>query len=302
MRLRLLVSVALFAAMLPFCASSTAAVNPCQPWAVKDLVTGLGVLENLLPTKNEIFFSGGGIQRFTRSGPPTLFAAADRPGGLRIRDGALFFVTGDGLQSGALGTPDGTIQRLDLRTKKQTTWATGLTMPNGFTFLPDGSALTSRDLSGLNPTGITRITPQGVVQPSWSNQNDSNGLAVDPTGRYLYSDETFTFPSNVYRTEIANPSRRTVVASLGGLKGVPPKGLDDLTLSSSGALYVTANSAGQVIRVDPRTGGSCVVAKGLTTISSVRQGAGGAFPTSRLYATTFTGRIAEITPPAGVRP
>ncbi len=287
--------------MLPFSASSSAAVNPCQPWAVTDLVSGLGVIENLLPTRTEIYFSSGGIQRFTRTGPPTLFAAADRPGGIQLRDRALFFVTGDGLQSGALGTADGTIQRLDLRTKKRTTWATGLTMPNGFIFLPDGSALTSRDVSGLNPTGITRVSRKGVVQPSWSNQNDSNGMAVDPGGRYLYSDETFTLPANVYRTEIAHPERRTVVASLGGLK-VPPKGLDDLMMSRSGVLYVAANSAGQIIRVDPRTGSSCVVADGLTTISSVRQGAGGAFPSGRLYATTFTGRIAEITPPTGITP
>ncbi|MCW2545085.1 MAG: hypothetical protein JWM40_2637 [Frankiales bacterium] len=301
MRLPLLVSAALVAATIPFATTSSAAVSPCQAWAVTDLVTGLGVLENLLPTRNEIFFSGGGVQRFTRGAAPTLFAAASSPGALRIKDGALWFVTGDGLQSGAFGRADGTLQRLDLRTKKQTTFATGLTMPNGFTFLPDGSAVTSRDLSVLNPTGITRITTKGVVQPSWSNQNDGNGMAVDPTGRYLYSDETFTPASNIYRTEIAHPERRTVLTSLGGVK-VPPKGLDDLTLSSSGALYVAANSAGQVIRVDPRTGGSCIIASGLTTISSVRQGAGGAFPRNHLYATTFTGRIAEITPPAGVTP
>jgi sugar lactone lactonase YvrE len=172
-------------------------------------------------------------------------------------------------------------------------------MPNGFTFLPDGSALTSRDVAGLHPTGITRVVGSHV-QEGWSDQADSNGLAVDPSGRYLYSDETFTYAATVYRTEIAHPSRRTVVATLGG-PGVP-KGLDDLMLSSSGALYVAANSAGEVIRLDPRTGASCVVASGLTTISSVRQGAGGAFPTTRLYATTFSGRIAEIVPPAGVRP
>jgi sugar lactone lactonase YvrE len=237
--------------------------------------------------------------RFTRGATPSLVAAAESPGGLRIKDGALWWVTGDGLQSGAFGRADGTVERLDLRTRKQTTWATGLTMPNGFTFLPDGSAVTSRDVSGLNPTGITR-TVRGVVQERWSDQADSNGLAVDPTGRYLYSDETFTYGSKVYRTEIAHPSRRTVVATLGG-PGVP-KGLDDLTRASSGALYLAANSAGEVIRLDPRTGVSCVVATGLTTISSVRQGAGGAFPANRLYATTFTGRLVEITPPAGVTP
>ena len=298
MRLPLLILVAVLA--LPFAPASRAAVSPCQAWSVTDLATGLGVLENLLPTRNEIYYSGDGVMRFTRGAAPTLVTAADSPGALRIRDGALWFVTGDGSVSGALGRSDGTLQRLDLRTHKQTTWATGLTMPNGFTFLPDGSAVTSRDVSGLSPTGITRITPKHVVQPSWVNQNDSNGLVVDRSGRYLYSDETFTYASTVYRTEIAHPSRRTVVATLGGL-GVP-KGLDDLTMSSSGVLYVAANSGGEVIRLDPRKGSSCVVASGLTTISSVRQGAGGAFPSGRLYATTFTGRLVEITPPAGVTP
>ena len=300
MRLRLLVAALLLAATTPLVGVADAAGGPCRPWTVTDLATGQGVLENLLPTPHEIFFSGGGVMRFTRSGPPSLVAAAASPGALRIRDGALWFVTGDASMSGALGRADGTLQRLDLRTHRQTTWASGLTMPNGFTFLPDGSAVTSRDVSGLKPTGITRIRNH-VVQPSWSGQNDSNGLVVDRTGRYLYSDETFTLASNVYRTEIAHPSHRTVVASLGGL-AIPPKGLDDLTLSTSGVLYVAANSGGQVIRVDPRTGSSCVVATGLTTISSVRQGAGGDFPTNRLYATTFTGRLAEISPPAGIRP
>lgn len=300
MHLPRLVTAALIAASLPFAAPSSAAVSPCQAWTVTDLATGLGVLENLLPTRNEIYYSGDAVMRFTRGAAPTQFAPASSPGSLRIREGALWFVTGDGLQSGAFGKADGTLQRLDLRTHKQSTFAAGLTMPNGFTFLPDGSAVTSRDVSVLNPTGITRITRKGAVQPSWSNQNDGNGLAVDPTGRYLYSDETFTYASNVYRTEIAHPANRTVVASLGG-PGVP-KGLDDLTLATSGVLYVAANSGGEVIRLDPRTGSSCVIASGLTTISSVRQGAGGSFPTNRLYSTTFSGRIAEITPPQGVSP
>lgn len=298
MRLPLLISAALVAASAPL-ATASDAPDPCQPWTVTDLATGLGVLENLLPTKGEIYYSADGIMRFTRSGAPSLVTAADSPGSLRIRGGGLYFVTGDGLQSGAFGRADGTLRRYDLRTRRTTTIASGLTMPNGFTFLPDGSALTSRDVAGLHPTGITRIAG-GQVQERWSDQADSNGLAVDPTGSYLYSDETFTNDSKVFRTEIAHPSRRTVIATLGG-PGVP-KGLDDLTLASSGALYLAANSAGEIIRLDPRSGSSCVVATGLTTISSVRQGAGGAFPASRLYATTFTGRIAEIVPPAGVRP
>ena len=299
MRLPLLLSAALLAGAAPL-TSAAAVPSPCDGWKAADLATGLGVLENLLPDRTGIYYSeSSAVMRFTRGAAPAKVVDAPSPGGLRVKDGALWFVTGDGSRSGALGTADGTIERLDLRTHKQTTWATGLTMPNGFTFLPDGSAVTSRDVSGLHPTGITRVV-RGKVQESWSEQNDSNGLAVDPTGRWLYSDETFTYGSKVYRTEIAHPSHRTVVAQLGG-PGVP-KGLDDLTLATSGALYVAANSGGEVIRLDPRTGASCVVASGLTTISSVRQGAGGAFPANRLYATTFTGRLVEIAPPGGVRP
>ena len=80
------------------------------------------------------------------------------------------------------------------------------------------------------------------------------------------------------------------------------KGLDDLTISTSGVLYVAANSAGQVIRLDPRTKASCVVASGLTTTSAVKQGRGRAFPSSRLYVTGFDGKVLELTPPRGVSP
>lgn len=281
-----------------------AAPDPCAPWTVSLVASGLGSLENLEPDgKDGLFVSASdrkAVLHVTRTGVPTV-AVPDvtSPGGLRVRGGALFFTTGDGALSGVRGTADGTIDRLDLRTGHRTTWARGLTMPNGLVFLPDGSALTSRDISVLSPTGITRVH-RGVVQPSWSDQPDSNGMAVDPTGRWLYTDETFTLASHVYRTEIARPSRREVVASLFA-PGVP-KGLDDLTIASSGALYVTANGAGEVIRLDPRTKASCVVASGLRSTSAVKQGRGKAFPSSRLYVTGFDGRVLELTPPPGVRP
>jgi hypothetical protein len=282
-----------------------AAPDPCTPWTVNVLASGLGSLENLEPDgKDGLFVSAttqNALLRVTRSAPPSvLLAGVTSPGGLRLRGNTLFFVTGDAAASGVLGRADGTVDRLDLRTGRRTTWARGLTMPNGLVFLRDGSALVSRDVAALSPTGITRIRPSGAVQPSWSDQADSNGLAVDPSGRWLYSDETFTLPSNVYRTEVAHPSRRNVVASLSS-PGVP-KGLDDLVLASSGALYAAANSAGQVIRLDPRTGRSCVVVSGLTLTSSVKQGRGRTFPPSRLYATGFDGRVLELIPPRGVTP
>ncbi len=266
------------------------------------LASGLGSLENVEPdgAKGLFISTTSGVARFTRSGGVELVAAASSPGGLRVRGNFLYFNTGDSLQSGLFGTADGTIQKLDLRNGRRTTFAKGLVMPNGLAFLPDGSAVTSRDLGIANPTGITRVSPKGVVQPNWSNQPDSNGLAVDPTGKWLYSDETFTLSANVYRTEIAHPSNREIVASLQDL-GIP-KGLDDLTIASSGKLYVTANLAGQVIRLDPITKKSCVIASGLTNTSAVKQGRGKAFPSSRLYATGFDGRLLELIPPSGVTP
>lgn len=304
-RARLALCLGLVAGAVGVPAASSAAPDPCAPWTVGVVASGLGSLENLEPDgKDGLFVSAStenAVLRLTRSGAPQV-AVADvtSPGGLRVRGGALFFTTGDAAASGALGTADGTLERLDLRTRKRTTWARGLTMPNGLVLLPDGSALTSRDVAGLNPTGITRVTRTGAVQPGWSDQADSNGMAVDPTGRWLYSDETFTLASNVYRTEIAHPEHRVLVASLFEV-GVP-KGLDDLTLASSGALYLAANSAGQVIRLDPVTGDSCVIASGLTTTSAVKQGRGKAFPASRLYVTGFDGRVLELTPPKGVTP
>jgi len=286
-------------------ASHAGTPDPCAPWTVNVLATGLGSLENLEPDgKDGLYVSAStqnAVLRLTRTAPPAVAVPGlTSPGGLRVRGATLYFTTGDAAASGVLGRADGTIDRLDLRTGRRTTWASGLTMPNGLVFLPDGSALTSRDVAGQSPTGITRVRPSGAVQPSWSDQADSNGLAVDPTGRWLYSDETFTLASNVYRTEIAHPAHREVVASLFA-PGVP-KGLDDLTLASSGVLYVAANSAGQVIRLDPRNGRSCVVASGLTTTSAVKQGRGRAFPPGRLYVTGFDGRVLELVPPRGVTP
>jgi sugar lactone lactonase YvrE len=302
MRLRTLVTVALVAGVFTAPSTATAAPNPCAPWTVKVLASGLGSLENIEPdgAKGLFFSTTSGVARFTRTEGVKPFATATSPGGLRVRGNYLYFNTGNSLQSALLGTADGTIQKLDLRSGRQTTFATGLVMPNGLAFLPDGSAVTSRDLGILNPTGITRVTPKGVVQPKWSNQSDSNGMAVDPTGKWLYTDETFTLGAKVYRTEIANPSNRQAVTSLQGL-GIF-KGLDDLTISTSGKLYIAANLSGEVIRLDPITKQSCVIASGITNASAVKQGRGTTFPSGRLYTTGFDGRLLELIPPAGVTP
>ena len=59
------------------------------------------------------------------------------PGGQIRRGRFLYFTTGDGPT-----TPTGTIERLDLKTKRHTIWARGLTMPNG----PTNSATTPKKI------------------------------------------------------------------------------------------------------------------------------------------------------------
>jgi sugar lactone lactonase YvrE len=303
--MRLTLSLALLAAAVASPMAQAASADPCTGWTTHVLASGLGSLENIEPDGRDGLFVSASTQnavlRLTRDGKTTTAVAnVKSPGGLRVRGATLYVNTGDSMASGVMGTADGTIDRLDLRTGKRTTWVRGLTMPNGLVLLPDGGALTSRDVAVMAPTGISRISPRGVLRSSWSDQPDSNGLAIDPTGKWLYSDETFTLQSNVYRTEVANPSNRTVVASL--FEPGVPKGLDDLTMATSGILYVTANSGGQVIRLDPRTGKHCAIVSGLVTTSAVKQGRGKAFPASRLYVTGFDGRVLELVPPKGVTP
>ena len=59
---------------------------------------------------------------------------------------------------------------------------------------------------------------------------------------------------------------------------------------------------GDMLRLDPVSKRSCVIASGLQSTSAVKQGRNSAFPASRLYVSGFDGRLLELVPPAGVRP
>jgi sugar lactone lactonase YvrE len=183
-------------------------------------------------------------------------------------------------------------------------------MPNGLAFLADGSAVVTRIKPTLGtPTGMTRITPTDPTHPqyNWVALNDTNGLILDPTGTWLYTDQTFTTDSAVFRIRVSDPSDMRIVAHLAhaGLPGQlaavgvgQPKGLDDMGFAPDGLLYVAANGAGQVIQVNPTTDASCVIATGLVDPSSVRAGSGSGWPSNHLYVTSWDGTVRELIPPA----
>lgn len=298
-------ALAALVAAVPSSHGAAAAPGPCTRWDARVVADGLGSLEN-------IEFDGLGglilsasdqdaIARLGRDGKLThLVENVVSPGGLRVRNGVLFFNTHDTLADGVNDTPSGTIERYDLRTRKHTVYAKNIVMPNGLVFLPNGDALTSRDAGG--PPAIYRIPRSDPTHPrGWAQTDDSNGMAVDPTGKYVYVVQTFKFDSPVLRIPIAQPSKIEQIASLGQAKGN-----DDMTIDRDGVLYVAANGSGEVIRVDPRTGDSCPIAGGVPdgwrNTSAVKFGCGPGWRSDHLFAVGFDGVVRELTPPASKDP
>lgn len=284
-------ALAIGARSVPARADLGRADGSCRQWHAHPLLSAQGWLEDLE------FDGHGGISisalakdrilRLSRHGRlSTLVAGVFAPGGERRIGHNLYFTTGDTIPV----TSNGTIDRLDLQTGKHYTWARGLTMPNALVFLRNGDAVVSRDI-GVG-TGLTRI-PAKSRRPDieWARIDDTNGLAVDPSGRWLYTDHTFSSDGEVDRVLIANPRRIGVVARLGA--GVAP---DDMTVDQRGILYIAGFGSGKIYRLDPTTHRFCAIATGLAQPTSVRLGGVGWHPDD-LYVTDAAGHLSELRPP-----
>ena len=269
-----------------------APTGACAHWRVRTLLHDQGWLENLgFDGRGGLTISAlvqGKILRLSRSGHlKTLVPSVNAPGG-QVRSGRwLYFNTGDTLPL----MPNGTIDRLDLRTGKRTTWARGLTMPNGLAQLPNGDLVASRDLG--TGTGITRVRARDPRHPqfTWAKLDDTNGLVVDPSGRWLYVNRTFTTDGEVDRIRIAHPGVVQPVGRLGA--SVAP---DDLTIDRKGILYIAGFQSGSIYRLKPKTHRSCVIATGLSQPTSVRFGGPG-WNRHALYATDSGGHLSVLLPP-----
>jgi sugar lactone lactonase YvrE len=263
----------------------------CRPWHVRTLLTGQGWLESLA-------FDGRGglllsalpqnkILRLDRHRRlTTLLAGVHAPGGEIVRGNYLYFTTGDTVPPAS----DGTIDRLDLRTGRNNVWARGLSMPNGLAFLPNGDAVVSRDLEGTVPaTDITRVPARGRhPHVNWARIPDSNGLVVDPTGHWLYSDRTASARGTVVRILIAHPRTVQVVGSVG-----PGSVPDDMSNGPRGVLYIAAFGDGKVLRFDPARHVACTLAAGLAQPTAVIAGGRG-WPSGDLFVTSAAGDLYEL--------
>lgn len=287
-------ATALLTASVASGAGRPARAHPCRPWHVRTLLSGQGWLESLaFDGRGGITISAlsqGRVLRLPRLGHVSfLTGLLSAPGGEIVRGRFLYFTTGDIIPPAA----NGTIDRLDLASGKVTTWAAGLTMPNGLAFLPNGDAVVTRDLeTGAPPTDVTRIPARNRRHPlfSWIRIPDTNGVVVDPSGRWVYLDRTLSKGGLVVRVSIGHPRLTRVVGRLGA--GVTP---DDMTIDASGVLYIAGFASGKVYRLDPRTHASCAIAHGLGNPTAAVFGGRG-WPTKDLYVTDAGGRLYELSP------
>lgn len=256
--------------------------------------------------KGRLFYSNaptggsGQLMRLDRPGarPKVLLDGIGSPGGMAFDSkGMLLLGFGDGILDGLLGniTPVAGLLRVNPNTGVHVTYATGLAMANGVARAPNGTVFASTDV-GL---GIDRVSPSRQVTNRWASVISSNGLVVDPKGRYLYAAQTFQ-PAAVQRIQISNPAKVKTFFTA-GLADIDA-GFDGMTRDSAGNLFVAANGAGQIWRIGTH-GRACVLARGLTLPSAVAFGHGTRrFKGRNLYAVTFRGDLVVLPNALAARP
>jgi sugar lactone lactonase YvrE len=294
MRLRALISTCVAAAVLLALPAASAAAPDCavvpQP---RTILSGFGRLESVIADRQGrlYFVETGNVGRLLRlsapgAQPEVLLDGVPNPRGLAFdRDGMLYLgFGGDGVVSQE--TLNAGILRIDPKTGANSLYATGLEMANGVAW-SDGVIYASNNLG----THIQRVV-DGRVELDWAEVVSANGLVVDRAGKYLYAAQTFQ-PAAIKRVEIANP--QNVETYVQAAPEDTTAGPDGMTRDERDRLYVAANGAGQVWRVDEQRR-ICVLWRGTPVgPSAVAFGSGTRlFPENNLYVVTFQGQIIEL--------
>lgn len=285
------------AALLCGAPSAVAAPDCPNPPSSRVLLTGQGTLESVIvDRRGRLFFtSDGALLRLDRPGAqPRVLTAVDNPGGLAIDPhGDLIVGYGNTAGNGIVGDVTGPsgLLRVDPDTGATAPFATGLSMANGLVRGPDGAYYATNDFG----SNVDRVAG-GTTQRGWARVDSGNGVAIDSTGRWLYVAQTFR-PAAIARVDLTDPSAVTtwVLADPADWAA----GLDGMTIDASDRLFVAANGAGQVWRVEGSPPRICVVLRGLAGFpdgpSAVAIGTRhGPFPATSLYVVTFDGQLIEI--------
>jgi hypothetical protein len=275
----------------------------CTPgWTTTTLAKGLPTLENVLPEPDgSLLLSVPGanaLQRRSTDGRITTVATGLPGAGGLAREGRWVHITTGNTSTAMLtGSTDGTIVKVDPATGERQSWARRLVAPNGLAILADGSAVTTVPLTLGGPrTALTRVSPTAPDRPQrqWSDLTGTNGVALDPSGQWLYVSRSLAPKAEVWRVSVSDPARKERVAQVGEAL---TEFLDDLTVAADGTVFVAADLSGKIHRVDPATGAHCEVATGLTGVAAVKWVAGPG-PAGHLVAVSRNGVIYQLTPRA----
>lgn len=273
------------------------------------------VFENLLFAHGSLWISdpsASAIRRLQPDGTERPGVTGISPGGLvEGLDGKIYAGSGNGAADSIRRAGASKIIRFDTSDPQGTvqTVASGLDMANGLTQGPDGTLYVSNDFG----EGPHAVSLDGSVT-KLTDVYSANGLVV--RDGVLYAALTFDGRAPIEAIPLASPGAHYTAAqlALGGasLRPAPQpidtskslnvaKGLDDMTADDAGNLYVVGNGSGELFRVDPATGSSCLVASGLTNPSSVRIApdwwTGGSPGFLHLYVTGFDGTVTLIVAP-----
>ena len=288
-----------FVALLFGLPASAHAVDMCpEAKPARQVLRGAGIMESIVSDdKGRLFYTdqgNGALMRLDGPGAaPKRLTQVDAGGGLVFDDdGKLLLGSGVSIPGGAVGNlvPMAKIFRVDPETGVKTLFADKLAMANGIVRTKDGTVFATNDIG----FGIDRITKDGRVQNNWSTVISANGAALSLDERHLYVAQTFQPPA-IQRVEIANPSRVEHYASPDTNPGA---GLDGLTIDEKGRLFVTANGAGEVWRVDTNRK-ICAIVKGLPMLGPSAVAFGGGtdgqgFPSQNLYVVSFQSQLLEV--------
>lgn len=319
MRIRTLLVAALCAAAAPSAGAGPITQDPCGGSASVALWRRLGsnVLENLLFAEGTLYVSdatdGAVVRLDDASSAPQVVLEGASPGGLaQGADGLIYAGLGNSLANSFTRNGQGKVVRFDpdAPAGTLTTVVSGIDMPNGMTFLPDGDLAVSND----GGYGLLRIDVADGSFSELAHVWGTNGIVV--VGDALYAAITFDQRSPIARVPFdGGPVSHEIQLTYGAASlqpavyepGADPaeapllgvKGLDDMTRDAD-ALYVVANGMGELLRVDPATGDACLIASGLQNPSSVRIApepgpyADGDPATLDLYVTEFSGAIRVV--------